>query len=225
MTLSPRPLVPLLLAAALGACAATPEKVALEPRTPLDTWAKRIAVDEQPDEIRLAVHDTGLSGTQARALSEFAVRWASAEAGEIVVQSPNGSDTGGAYRTGTGAQAYLVDQGVPAHMVRLVGYDAEPGAPVIVGFVRYAAVTPVCGTEWGNLTSTARNETYANFGCAVASNLAAQVANPADLLGPRAMTPTDAQRRDTVMAKYRAGQPTSAEREPNAAGSISTAVN
>ena len=37
--------------------------------------------------------------------------------------------------------------------------------------------------------TTARNLPYANFGCAQQRNLAAQIANPADLLGPRTMAP------------------------------------
>lgn len=226
MTLSLRSLAPLLLAAALGACATTPDPDA--PRTMLDTWSERVAVEPHPDEVRLATHDTGLSGNQARALSELFGRWAGAEGGEIVIRSPNGSDDpAGAYRTGVGAQDYLVGQGVPAHLVRLVGYDAAGAAdaPVIVGFIRYSVSVPQCGGDWGNLTRSFSNEVPEAFGCAVAANLAAQVANPGDLIQPRPMTPASAQRRQDVMEAYRAGEATSAAAEPNGAGNISTAVN
>ena len=49
---------------------------------------------------------------------------------------------------------------------------------------------------------------YHNFGCSTQSNIAAMVSNPADLLGPRSMTPSSADRRDTVYDKYVKGQPT-----------------
>jgi pilus assembly protein CpaD len=56
------------------------------------------------------------------------------------------------------------------------------------------------------------NLPYPNFGCAQQHNLAAQIVNPADLLGPRTAAPADAERRTVVMEKYRQGQSTGAER-------------
>ena len=58
-----------------------------------------------------------------------------------------------------------------------------------------------------------------------AANIAAQIANPQDLLRPRDMTPADAQRRATVLGKYRAGEVTSSARDDQAAGAISRAIN
>lgn len=218
----------LLAALAVGACASGPrEAPAPGPRTALDKWPDRIDVQGQPEEILLAAHPTGLSGNQARALSDFYFRWASAGGGEIAVQAPYGAaDPAGVHRVQAEARAFLIAQGAPASMVRLTGYDpGAPDAPVVVGFLRHTVVTPDCGAYWGGLTQTRENQPYHSFGCATAANLAAQVANPADLLGPRAMTATDAQRRDTVMGRYRAGEPTSAAAEVNGAGAISNAVN
>ena len=48
--------------------------------------------------------------------------------------------------------------------------------------------------------------------CAQQRNLAAQIANPADLLGPRTVDPADAERRAVVFDKYRQGRPTGAEK-------------
>ena len=45
-----------------------------------------------------------------------------------------------------------------------------------------------------------RNST--NFGCAQQQNLAAMVANPADLVRPQPMTPADGGRRADVIKKY-----------------------
>ena len=63
-----------------------------------------------------------------------------------------------------------------------------------------------------NLASDRRNLPYANFGCASQRNLAVQVANPADLVGPRTMSPAAAERRDTVYEKYVSGKITHADK-------------
>src|SRR3989338_6607615 len=49
----------------------------------------------------------------------------------------------------------------------------------------------------------------------------AVVADPAGLAGPRTMTPADAGRRDTVLEKYRAGQPTATQRTEQDSGAVS----
>ena len=51
------------------------------------------------------------------------------------------------------------------------------------------------------------------------------MANPEDLIQPRNSTPVDAQRRTTVLGKYRAGELTASAREEQATGIVSKAVN
>lgn len=227
MTSSLTRLTPVAAALALSACASGPTPMAGPiAATPLDTWSSRVQVVAQPDEIRLAPHATGLSGTQARALAEFHARWTVAEGGVITVAAPTGAaGSGGAYRVSADARAFLVSQGTRPEQVRLVGYDAAgaPDAPIIVGFQRYAAIAPRCG-EWTAATSTASNQPYGNLGCAVTANIAAQVANPGDLVGARPMDPADTGRRMTVLGKYRSGETTSTAKDEQASGAVSTAV-
>lgn len=226
MTSSLTRLTPVLAALALSACASTSTQTAgpLAP-TPLDTWSARVQIVAEPEEIRLAPHDTGLSGTQARALAEFHARWTLAEGGVITVAAPTGAQGAGAYRVSADARAFLLAQGARPEMVRLIGYDAGPAAdaPVIVGFQRYAALTPRCGA-WTAATATASNQPYGNLGCAVTANIAAQVANPGDLVGARPMDPADTGRRMTVLGKYRAGETTSTAKDEQASGAVSRAV-
>lgn len=217
-------LTPLAAVLALGACShvqAGPDPALGVAPNALDAWNGAIQVTPQPDEIRLATHPTGLSGNQARALTEFHARWMQAEGGEIVVSAPNE----GGYRVGTEARAYLVAQGAPAEAVRLIGYDSagQADAPVIVGFKRYAVTTPNCGS-WENLTRTFGNDSFGNLGCAVTSNMAAQVANPSDLVAPRTMDPADPGRRATVFDKYRKGETTSTAKDAQASGTVSQAI-
>ena len=50
------------------------------------------------------------------------------------------------------------------------------------------AQTDKCGRWPEDILETSENKHYANFGCSYQNNLAAQIANPADLLGPRKQT-------------------------------------
>ncbi|USQ94967.1 CpaD family pilus assembly lipoprotein [Caulobacter sp. RL271] len=209
--------------AALAACAATPSDLGPSKTAATDTqqWMDRIKVTAAPDEIVLATHAVGLSVNQSAALDGLMGRWLEAQARELVVTAPNAA----------GAMAVqirerLIALGAPAARVRVVGFDpAGPDDAVIrVGFVGHAVEPIKCGQRWGNLAATRNNEAYDNFGCAVAANLAAQVANPEDLVRPRDMTPPDAGRRDTVFGKYRKGEITSSAKDEQANGALSKAI-
>jgi pilus assembly protein CpaD len=58
----------------------------------------------------------------------------------------------------------------------------------------------------------------------VATNLAAMIADPSDLVGEQRMDSPDAVRRGVILTKYRNGEKTSAERNQDANGAISSAV-
>lgn len=218
-----------LALALLSACASSSDtgaQASLPPRTDTEQWMNRVQVDAHPDEVQLTPHAEGLSVAQAQALDSLLDRWMAEEGREIVVSAPTGgadADTSG--RMAVAVRQRLVAMGAPAAHVRVVGYRAAaPNAPLKVGFVRFEAKIPQCG-EWNNLTATRNNEAYDNFGCAVTANIAAQVANPEDLLGPRGTTPADAGRRDTVIGKYRSGATSASAKEEQATGAVSKAVN
>lgn len=216
----------LTLLAGCASSGAGPE-TALAARTDTAQWNDRVHVVPQPDEVLLAPHAEGLSANQNQALDGLVGRWLAAEAREIVVSAPVGG-TGGevAGRMAVAARQRLIAMGAPAGSVRVMGYDAAgaPGAPLKVGFVRYTAEVPKCG-GWENVTGTRNNQAYENFGCAVTANIAAQVANPEDLLNPRPTTPIDSGRRATVLDKYRKGEVTSSAKDDQATGTVSKAVN
>lgn len=216
----------LVLLGALSACA-TPyrEGVVEHPATPLDQY--RAEVTPRPEEVRLAVHARGVSAAQADALSALVHGWRMSEGGVIRLQAPTGGpDASATYRMGESVRAYLVSQGVPGSAIELVGYAAqgEAGAPFVVGYTRYEAKVPNCGESWENLSGTWTNRTSANFGCAVTANLAAQIANPADLLGPRPEDPADATRRMEVLERYREGELTATRADDQARGTVSQVV-
>ncbi|WP_374575449.1 CpaD family pilus assembly protein [Phenylobacterium sp.] len=215
------------LSAGLAACAAprVPDAVA-GARLPSEQFAARVVTS--PAEVRLAVHADGLSANQADALAAFASDWREAEGGPIRIQTPGGAgaDPAAAYRAAAGVRNRLVAAGVPDGMIAVASYDAagKADAPIVVGYVRYQVDLPRCGQRWTDLSRTGSNEAQPNFGCAVTANIAAQIADPADLAGPRAMGPADAGRREVVLEHYRKGEITSSARDENANGAVSKAV-
>ena len=109
----------------------------------------------------------------------------------------------------------LIDRGFNESSVSVEPYhaDGDPQPPLRISYLRYAAEGPECGKWPSNIAETSRNLNYENFGCAQQKNLAAMVANPADLLGPRTMTPSSAERRDTTWGKYIKGDSSITERQ------------
>ena len=72
-----------------------------------------------------------------------------------------------------------------------------------VSYFNVRAMTNKCGRWPDDLTQTSENKHYANFGCSYQNNLAAQVANPNDLVGPRRPSEVDAEKRGVVIDDYR----------------------
>jgi pilus assembly protein CpaD len=90
-----------------------------------------------------------------------------------------------------------------------------------VNYISYQARTSACGDWSENLSYTADNTTASNMGCANQHNLAAMVADPRDLLGPRAMDGADAVRRQTVIGNYETGKVSGADKSADQKTSIS----
>lgn len=223
-----RILAALGLSAGLAACATRPAPDAVaDARTPTEQFVAQVS--QRPEEIKLAVHAGGLSAGQAAALAAYVDDWRAAEGGAIHISTPGGAgpDSAAAYRTAEGVRARLAAEGVPDRLIALTGYDARGAAdaPIVVGYLRYEASLPECGQKWTNMAHSLANQVQPNFGCAVTANMAAQVANPADLVGARTMDPADAGRREVVLEKYRKGEVTSSDKDEKADGAVSKAVN
>jgi pilus assembly protein CpaD len=201
-----------VLAVAQSGCMGGPAE-GLGP-TPL-TPTSRFSLQAEPgiERVALAVHETGLSENQTLVLRDMVNRFAADGATMLTVEAPSGDDPVSsdiAWRIKGAIEA----SGVPSYKVRLLTYAApDPRAPVLVGFDTVRAVVPQCGQSWTNLTRTANNAGSSNFGCAVNANLAAQIANPRDIVTPRAMAPADAARRSVVIDHYRQGEQAAAVRE------------
>jgi pilus assembly protein CpaD len=101
---------------------------------------------------------------------------------------------------------HMYKKGVPTGRVVIAPYDAtgsQGPAPIRIAYGKMTAATARCGRWPDDVLNTVDNRHYANFGCSYQNNLAAQVANPADLLGPRAPGDIEAERRSTILNDYR----------------------
>ncbi|CAD7029589.1 pilus assembly protein [Pseudorhizobium endolithicum] len=163
---------------------------------------------EKVIDIPIAAGDHGLTTGQREVIAGFAQEYLRASEGIIRIQTPQGALNSGAAAYAAGdIRRLLVRMGVPKNRILQTGFAADgygASAPVRLSFVAITAQTAPCG-EWpADMTlNTVENKNYYNFGCASQRNLAAQIANPNDLLGPRRMTPPDAEQRGQAMQRYR----------------------
>ncbi len=207
---------------ALSGCAAdtNPQNLSL---TPTEHYG--IAVTSHPEQIALGLHASGLSTAQMAALGQFVSRWRDDGGGTVSVRAPLAiGDAATGRRMQTQTAAYLTKLGVPQERVQMAGYDARQasGAPLLASYERFSSQGPNCSGGWSDLTATGHNSTFSHFGCAVTANIAAQLADPRDLIAPAVMTAADGPRRATVLKKYRDGDVTSSAKDDQADGKVSS---
>ena len=189
-----------------------------------------IMVSQQPSTmtLRVARGSQGLTPAQKGQIATFLERYRVADAGnsKLVIAVPSGSPNESAAVRAVGEIRQLITAyGFSEANVAIEPYHdgRDAGAPIRLSYLRYVAEGPECGRWTTNLAEDYRNLPYPNFGCAQQRNLAAQIANPADLLGPRTMEPADQERRAVVFDKYRQGKPTGAEKSPDERIQVKTA--
>jgi pilus assembly protein CpaD len=165
-----------------------------------------ISEKEQVSDIPVGHADNKLSITQRSIVQNAIANYHANGSGVIHILLPAGSpNEHAAARLRGDIVAVLRTGGVKQFNISSERYQAgaDESAPIRLSYSAMAASTGPCGQWPKDLLDTADNRHYANFGCASQNNLAAQVANPADLLGPRAQTTIDAERRGIVIDDYR----------------------
>ena len=213
----------LLRAAFAAACAAsvcgcnTDQQIAGSPSAPTDYRLRHpITISERDHTLQLFIgaNRGSLTPAQRAELLAFAQSWRDQATGGVLVSLPVGSvnarSSGDALRE---IESILAATGVPPQSVAVRNYRASAGtlATVRVSYPKIVADAGPCGV-WPKDIGPSFNRDYFenqppwNFGCATQRNLAAMVAEPADLVQPRAETPAYTMRRTTVLEKYRAGQ-------------------
>ena len=106
-------------------------------------------------------------------------------------------------------------------------YDASgrQKTPVVMAFRTFKAVAPECQSlaeiDLADITS---NSDLPTLGCAIRTNMAAMIAEPADLLGGRELSEGDKVRRAAQLNLWQQGQSTAATRTDAESAVVSTVV-
>lgn len=179
-----------------------------------------IMVSQQP--ATLSVHvargGTGLTASQRAEVAQFASKYRASDSGNsrLVISAPGGGGNEvSAMNAVQDIREILLDGGFSESSIAVEAYTGEGRhePPIRISYMRYVAEGPECGHDWSeNLARNPKNFHYPDFGCSAQHNLAAMVANPADLLGPRTEGPRDSDRRDAVFGNYVKGKVTGAEK-------------
>jgi pilus assembly protein CpaD len=191
-----------------------------------------IMVTQEPATLKLPVArgSQGLTPQQRAEVADFTSTYRASDAGNsrLVVSVPSGSaNESAAMAAAEDVRQVLLQGGFPESAISVEAYHNEgSAAPLRIAYMRYVANAPECGHDWSeNLAKNSRNVGHPNFGCANQRNLAAMIANPADLLGPRTMGERYADRRDTVMGKWAKGEITASKKSEDEKVSVKGDVN
>lgn len=172
-----------------------------------------IIVSEQPETFDMPV------GAQTRHLGpqlvdsvmEFAAESRERGTGRVEILVPSGGSNEAAIHSVTpDVRRALQAGGLSRSAVTTRSYavsDPAAEAPIRLSYMRVKASAGPCGAWPSSIDGKFNsNVDYENYGCASQANLAAMIANPSDLLRPRASTPVDQQRRADTFDKYRKGE-------------------
>jgi pilus assembly protein CpaD len=184
-----------IAAATLGGCAKDKvfgdETASMTPYS--GSQAHEISVVKGPVTLQVDASHGTLQPTQINAVMGFANQAMAAGLTPIAIARPNGG--GGSAQVASEVAALMVQQGLPRQMISISTYPAPSTAPIEVSYVSTYAKTDECGLWPEDLSSTAANKHYENFGCAVQANIAAQIANPKTIIVPRPASPAYARNR------------------------------
>ena len=186
----------------------------------LDTNQRHpIMVSSQPAamSVRVGREAHGLSPQQRASVVEFLARYRArgTSSSKLVIAVPSGAPNEVAAMHGLAEIRGLTQEyGFQDSAIAVESYhdDRDPAPPIRISFNRHVAEGPECGNWSTNIARNGDNLPYPNFGCAQQRNLAAMIANPADLLGPRGMDDRPAERREKTWEKYIKGDSTGAQK-------------
>lgn len=165
-----------------------------------------ISNEPQAFNVHVGMRGPAFSSELETALRQYVQDYREHGTGSITIQVPTGAANElAAASTGQAIHYALVRAGVPRGNIEVAPYtvgDHSKAAPLQVSYLQVKAVVPRCGLWPTGSDTNFENRDAANFGCAAQQNLAAMVANPADLVRPQPMTPPLGSRRANTLKIY-----------------------
>ena len=190
-----------------------------------------IEVAERTEFLEIDIHpeSSQLSLSDKARIQNFVMAYRQVGHGPLIMSLPASSQNPQlAVSAIAEARAIAWENGVSYEEIAGNNHGAESlsAEPMILAYQTFDAIAPDCPSlatlDFANFES---NNELPTLGCSVRANQAAMIADPADLLGQRPMGEGDAVRRSIILAKFRDGETTGAERSNDESGAISEAVN
>jgi pilus assembly protein CpaD len=163
---------------------------------------------ENTEDIVVSPNSRGLSYRDRAVAQTFASRFNQSGSARMAILVPAGSpNQAAARRVAQQIVAVMAERGISRKRISIQSYNASQHGDAATVRLVYtgttAEVESPCGQWNEDILDTSENRNYQNFGCATQKNLAAMVANPEDLLGPRGESEIDATRRTNVINDWR----------------------
>jgi len=197
--------------------------------TPLDRHEIGVKQHKEYLEVSLDSRDTQLRVSEVMKVRSFLDKYADVGHGPLVISMPKSAQNP---QLAVGAVAeireFAWEAGINYERILGAAYDADRRVetPVVMAFKTYKAVAPDCPSLAEiDLANAVSNSVLPTHGCAVRTNMAAMIAEPADLLGERELTEGFAARQQFQLDLWLQGQPTPSTRGDGESTAISNAVN
>ncbi|MEM9670544.1 MAG: CpaD family pilus assembly protein [Pseudomonadota bacterium] len=179
-------------------------------------------------EVQLNPHDNGLQRADRERIAYFVRTYVDKGHGPLTMILPErSSNPQQAINSVVQAREIAFSHGVNYEEIEGDAQASSNGAGVLLlSFKSYEAIAPECESfATVDFAAVRSNNELSNFGCAVRTNIAAMISDPADLLGQRELEPGDTVRRQTTFDLYRQGEQTGAQRNSGEQGTLSDAVD
>ncbi len=180
-------------------------------------------------EVKMNPADSQLRLTELARIRGFFADYNSRGHGPLIMSVPQGAENPQlAIEAVVEARGMAWEAGIEYEQIAGSAYDARgrAEAPLVMAFRAYKAIAPDCKSlaevDFSNATS---NSDQPTLGCAVRTNMAAMIADPADIYGLRVLEEGDGPRNAIQFEKWRQGQPSGSERSGDESGAVSSAVN
>lgn len=188
--------------------------------SPVDANPVSVQITTDVMEVDLPATRNGLTAEDKRAIESFVSRYEDVGRGELIVTSPvGGANAQQALKSVADVRKIAHSRGVEYDQMSVRTYDADgvAAAPLMLAFKRYEALAPDCPLlSQVDMSDISTNSELPTFGCSVNANLAAMIADPADLRGDRTIAATDATRSDDKTERYQTGAPLESASSVNA---------